>query len=188
MRGALGFLILCVSVVAQVAPESSVCPGPLNDTEVRLRQLSGMFARQAAQFAKLTLTLGDQAAQSSAWDEMQTAQSGVVNGIREFTAQARISVGLDQNYLKGTLNLADYQAASQQLARTTVQTISTLIRVMEQQATAATALPQPDRALRLAFIGWSIAFHQWERALDLTVHALEDAGRAWRNRVDAWCL
>jgi len=186
MRGAPGLLTLCVSLVAQ-APELSVVPSRLSDTKVRLRQLSNLFSRQTNQFAKLTLTLSDQAAQSSAWNEMQTAQSAVVNGIKEFTAQARISMDLDQKYLNGALSFADYGAASQQLARTTAQTVSTLIRVMEQQATAAKALPQPDRAQRSAFVSWSIEFHQWERDLDVTVHALEDAGRAWRNRADACC-
>jgi len=174
----------------QVAPESyrTLVRTRMQDTRVRLRDLSDMFARQKVQYAKLNLTLSDKAAQSSAWEEIQTDQSGIENGVKEFSAQAKSSIAADEACLNGVVELKDHQSASLQLARTTAQTIATLIQLMERQATAAKALPQPDRAQRFAFIDWSIAFHNWEWDLDTTVHALEDAGKSWRNRVSDCCL
>src|SRR6185437_2863026 len=123
------------------------------DIKVRLRQLDHGTAFQTNQFAKLDAGLGDEARQSSAWDEMKNAEAGIMNGFTELRAQTRSIVAADEDYLNGKNAGANLPLSLQQ-QRAMAQTTLNLVQIMVRQATAAKALPRParsDRTQRLAF-------------------------------------
>jgi hypothetical protein len=124
---------------------------------------------------KLTASLSDNVRQSAPWQEVNTAQQKIDPAIQDLLKLLNAGIAADRTYPDHPTDPpANNLASALDLQRAMERTISNIVALMEQQATAAKRLPR-DARTRFG-----------EARLDETVDTLENADRACRNRIAAY--